>query len=111
MTPSECGAGVPVLTLPGGKPHASRVAASVVMSLGLGELVARTLQDYEDVAVRIISKPTTFAAVKNKLVATRRGHRLFDRRWWARLVEVSYAMMWDAFAAGYGNMHVVVADR
>mmetsp|Transcript_64394 Transcript_64394/g.158462 ORF Transcript_64394/g.158462 Transcript_64394/m.158462 type:complete len:654 (+) Transcript_64394:101-2062(+) len=103
-------AGVPVLTLPGSKAHSSRVAASVVLSLRSPELVARTLQDYEAIAERLMSSKAAFSRVKRKLLSVRQGHALFDRRWWAHLVERSYAMIWDVAHAGHAHFHVIVKD-
>lgn len=44
--------GTPVVTLPG-ETLASRVAASQLNTLGCPELVARTRQEYQDIAVRL----------------------------------------------------------
>merc|ERR1711874_633686 len=45
-------AGTPMVTLPG-ETLASRVAASQLTTLGLGELVAKTREDYENIAVKL----------------------------------------------------------
>ncbi|GBP93532.1 UDP-N-acetylglucosamine--peptide N-acetylglucosaminyltransferase 110 kDa subunit [Eumeta japonica] len=45
-------AGTPVITLPG-ETLASRVAASQLFSLGCPELVAKNMQDYQNIAVRL----------------------------------------------------------
>ena len=44
--------GTPVVTLPG-ETLASRVAASQLNTLGCPELVARTRQEYQDIAIRL----------------------------------------------------------
>ena len=44
--------GTPVVTLPG-ETLASRVAASQLNTLGVPELVARTRQEYQDIAIRL----------------------------------------------------------
>mmetsp|Transcript_39068 Transcript_39068/g.76363 ORF Transcript_39068/g.76363 Transcript_39068/m.76363 type:complete len:137 (-) Transcript_39068:101-511(-) len=103
--------GVPVLTLPGGKPHSSRVAASVILSLELPELVARTHADYQNIAVRLINSKKAFESVKAKLMGVREGHKLFDRRWWAIHLEKSFDMTWDIACAGEKPMHVIAAMR
>lgn len=103
-------AGVPVLTLPGGKPHSSRVASSVVLGLGLPELVARTMDDYEDIAGRLVSSRRSLELVKGRLGAVRDGNRLFDKRWWADGLERCYGMLWDVAMAGEGPMHVISAS-
>ncbi len=49
-----------MLTVAGGKAHSSRVAASVILALGLPELVARSLEDYQDIAVRLAQHPRIY---------------------------------------------------
>ncbi|KAE8742859.1 hypothetical protein FOCC_FOCC011540 [Frankliniella occidentalis] len=44
--------GTPVVTLPG-ETLASRVAASQLATLGVPELIARTRQEYQDIAIRL----------------------------------------------------------
>lgn len=44
--------GTPVVTLPG-ETLASRVAASQLNTLGVPELIARTRQEYQDIAIRL----------------------------------------------------------
>ena len=55
--------GGPVLTLPGSKAHSSRVAASVILALGLPELVARTIGEYENIAVRLALDASMYRCV------------------------------------------------
>ena len=42
---------------------ASRIAASLILSLGLPELVVRTLQDYEELAVLLATRADLLARV------------------------------------------------
>ena len=52
-------AGIPMLTLPG-ETLASRVAASQLMTLGFPELVARSRQEYEDIAIKLGNDPKRY---------------------------------------------------
>ena len=63
-------AGIPVLTMAREK-MASRVGASLALSLGMPELVARTLGEYEQLAVRLASSPRTLAHLRRALVVRR----------------------------------------
>jgi protein O-GlcNAc transferase len=63
-------AGIPVLTLAREK-MASRVGASLALSLGLPQLVARTLAEYEEIAVRLATSPGKLARLRRQLVVRR----------------------------------------
>jgi len=63
-------AGIPVLTLAREK-MASRVGASLALSLGLPQLVARTLGEYEELAVRLAQSPRKLAGLRRTLVSRR----------------------------------------
>ena len=66
-------AGLPVLTLLGSQ-FASRATASMLAAVGLPELVAGSLQEYEDTAVRLASDPEGLCALRQRLDRSR-GHR------------------------------------
>merc|ERR1712061_811245 len=59
-------AGTPMVTLPA-ETLASRVASSQLHTLGLGELVAKTREDYENIAVRFGADPDYRRAIRNKV--------------------------------------------
>ena len=59
-------AGVPLLTYPG-ESFASRVAASLLRTAGLPELVAATPEEYEEKAVALAMDPTGLGAARRKL--------------------------------------------
>lgn len=61
-------AGLPVLTAPGDA-FASRMAASLVKSAGLSELVARDLTHYKQLAIELGQNPAAAEALKQKLRA------------------------------------------
>ena len=101
--------GVPVLTLPGAKAHSSRVASSVILALGLPELVARTLQDYENIAVQLARRHRFYRQTRAKLSRLRATSTLFDRSRWALRMERSYMQIWDVWAASLRPLHTVLA--
>ena len=86
-------AGLPVVTYLGGA-FPARVAASLLHTVGLPELVARSLADYEALAVRLATQPEMLAGVKAKLAAHRLSSPLFDTAGFCRNLEAIYMAMW-----------------
>jgi predicted O-linked N-acetylglucosamine transferase (SPINDLY family) len=102
-------AGTPVLTCPG-EAFASRMAASLLESVGLPELIARDAADYERRAVKLAANPDQLAALKAKLAHQRRIAPLFDSVRFARTLEDGYTQIHDRHLAGLPPDHVEVAD-
>ena len=76
-------AGLPVLTC-AGDTLVSRIAGSQLHAIGLPELVARDLADYEARALRLARNPVELAAIRARLAANRRTQPLFDMARYAR---------------------------
>jgi predicted O-linked N-acetylglucosamine transferase (SPINDLY family) len=76
-------AGVPVLTLTG-QSFASRVAASLVTTVGLPEMACADLDDYVAQALHYAHDPAALAALRQRLEAGRVQSPLFDGRRFAR---------------------------
>ena len=93
-------AGVPVLTVPG-QTFASRVAASLLTSLGLTELICPDLAAYEAQAVAVGQTPVAMAALVQRLVQARTASPLFDTAGFTRTLERGFELMWDAACTGY----------
>jgi predicted O-linked N-acetylglucosamine transferase (SPINDLY family) len=87
-------AGLPVLTCVG-TAFAGRVAASIITAAGLPELVTRSLQEYEALALRLAREPDLLASIKDKLAANRLMQPLFDSARFARDLEAAYTVMWE----------------
>ncbi len=68
---------LPIVTLEG-RAFASRMAGALLKHLGLGELVAGTLQQYEDLAVELGNNPQRLAELRQHLARARAGAALFD---------------------------------
>jgi predicted O-linked N-acetylglucosamine transferase (SPINDLY family) len=86
--------GVPVLTCPG-RSYASRVAASMLTTLGLDELITPDLRAYEATALELARSPARLAAIREKLRQARATSPLFDMAGLCRDVESAYQTMWD----------------
>ena len=92
-------AGLPVVTCLGAT-FAGRVAASVLRSVGLEELIAASLQDYEALALSLARDPARLASLKDKLERNRDIEPLFDTKRFARHMEAAYESMWERSQRG-----------
>ena len=87
-------AGVPVLTVMGnGFP--GRVAASLLTSLGLPELIAPSVEAYETTAGNFAREPLLLCEMKEKLARNREAMPLFDTARFTRNLERAYITMWE----------------
>ena len=69
--------GLPLLTL-SGRTFASRMAGSLLTNLGLPELIATNLKEYEEKAVRLAKKPTELKVLKGRLKENKASGPVFD---------------------------------
>ncbi|XP_048508771.1 UDP-N-acetylglucosamine--peptide N-acetylglucosaminyltransferase 110 kDa subunit isoform X4 [Athalia rosae] len=102
--------GTPVVTLPG-ETLASRVAASQLNTLGAPELVARTRQEYQDIAVRLGTDREFLKAVRAKVWKARSDSPLFNCKMYAQGMEMLYARMWERYARGEKPDHVAAIEK
>ena len=92
-------AGLPVLTCRG-KTFAGRVAASLLGAVGLPELIADSLEDYQKQAVALANDPARLTEIGNKLARNRETHPLFDTARFTRNLERAFETMWRRGLAG-----------
>jgi predicted O-linked N-acetylglucosamine transferase (SPINDLY family) len=98
--------GVPLLTCIG-ETLAGRYAASLLHAAGLAELVTRTPQDYEALAIDLATHRDRLAALKAKLEAARPTCALFDAPRFTRDLERLYQRMWRDVSAGEAQQIVL----
>ena len=91
--------GLPVLTCVG-ETYVSRMAGSLLSTLGLDELVTNSLDDYERTALWLATDAGALDAVRVKLVAGRAASPLFDMERFTRHLESAYAGMMETAAGG-----------
>ncbi|HEV2269386.1 MAG TPA: tetratricopeptide repeat protein [Steroidobacteraceae bacterium] len=91
--------GVPVVTC-AGRSFPARVAGSLLHAVGLKELVAASLQDYEAVALRLARDRERLAAIKDRLGRERESLPLFDTPLFCRHLEQAYGRMCAIYRAG-----------
>ena len=80
-----------------GASFAGRIAASVVTSVGLGELVTHSLEEYEALALRLANDPAYLASIKAKLARNRLTFPLFDAKRSTRQMEAAYTAVWQRY--------------
>ena len=91
--------GLPVLTC-AGDTFASRVAGSLLTAAGMPELITRSLDEYEALALRLARQPDELRALREKLSRNRATAPLFDTPAFARHLEAAYHRMWSNYLAG-----------
>jgi predicted O-linked N-acetylglucosamine transferase (SPINDLY family) len=90
--------GVPVVTLEG-RAHAGRVGLSLLSAVGLGELVARTPDEYLRIAADLAADRPRLAELRRTLRDRVRTSVLTDAGSMARRLEDAYRRMWRRWCA------------
>jgi predicted O-linked N-acetylglucosamine transferase (SPINDLY family) len=92
-------AGLPVLSCPGST-LVSRWASSMLNAAGLDEMVAGSLEQYEERACYLASHPEEIASLKDKLAKNRLTMPLFDTERYVKHLENAFQTMWQRHEAG-----------
>mmetsp|Transcript_38038 Transcript_38038/g.82410 ORF Transcript_38038/g.82410 Transcript_38038/m.82410 type:complete len:505 (-) Transcript_38038:40-1554(-) len=103
-------AGVPLITLSGTR-MASRIAGSLVKGADAEWMIARTFDEYEELAVRFALSETTRASLRDRLVTSRTSLPLFNTALWVRRWEAGLRMVWDIAEAQLDPIHVIVSEQ
>jgi len=103
-------AGLPVLTCLG-PTFAGRVGASLLGAVGMPELITRSLDEYESVALRLARDPAELRAVRTKLEANRGGAPLFDTARFTRHLETALVTMHERAERGQAPESFDVGER
>jgi protein O-GlcNAc transferase len=98
-------AGLPLVTCLGDT-FAGRVAASLLRAIGLPELIAPTIQAYEEIALALATQPHKLAAIKRKLATNRFSKPLFDGKQITRDIEAAYTAMYERQRTGLPPDHI-----
>jgi protein O-GlcNAc transferase len=109
-TTSDClWAGVPVITLLGSH-FASRVSGSLLTTIGLPELITKTPEEYEDLAVYFANNPKKLASIRYTLHANRLTTPLFDTHKFTKNLEKAYQKMWEIYCFGKKPRNINIED-
>jgi protein O-GlcNAc transferase len=102
-------AGVPVITLKGNH-FASRMSSSALTAIGLPELITHSLEEYEELAVRLAGNPNELQAIRRKLAENLLAKPLFDTPRFVKNLEKAYKRMWEIFLAGEKPQQIQVVE-
>ncbi|MSO97962.1 MAG: hypothetical protein EXR11_07060 [Rhodospirillaceae bacterium] len=101
-------AGLPLVTCLG-QTFAGRVAASLLAAAGLPELIARSVPEYEALALKLATDPAMLGAIKTKLAANRESCALFDTHRFRRHLEAAFVTMHERAQRGEAPTNFAVA--
>ena len=87
---------LPLLTCMG-EPFASRVAASLLQRVNLPELIANSLQEYEQKALDFAQNSEKLAQIKHKLSTHIKNANLFNPAQFARDLELAYVKLYKIY--------------
>jgi predicted O-linked N-acetylglucosamine transferase (SPINDLY family) len=100
-------AGLPVLTQIG-PTFAGRVAASLLNAIGLPELIARSREQYESIAIELAQNRERLESIKEKLARHRLTTPLFNTRLFTRHIEAAYEAMYRRYHRGLPPDHIEI---
>jgi predicted O-linked N-acetylglucosamine transferase (SPINDLY family) len=102
-------AGVPVVTCKGST-FAGRVGASLLNAIGLPELIAQSLDEYEALALKLARDAHLLDSIRAKLMRNRTVQRLFDTKGFTRNLEAAYLAMWERQQRGDPPAAIVIEE-
>jgi predicted O-linked N-acetylglucosamine transferase (SPINDLY family) len=100
-------AGLPIVTRLGDT-FAGRVAASLLNAVGLPELITRTADEYEQLALELATDRDKLLLVKKRLADNRLKCPLFDTQLFTKHIESAYQTMWERHVTGLKPDHLCV---
>ncbi|MEO5351702.1 MAG: tetratricopeptide repeat protein [Magnetococcus sp. XQGC-1] len=100
-------AGCPMVSC-AGKTGFSRAAASQLLHVGLPDLVAHSLEEYEQLAMELASNPARLSAIRTRLQANLPTAPLFDAPLFAKHLEQAFQIMWQCFQSGEAPEHIQI---
>jgi len=100
-------AGLPLVTRLGDT-FAGRVAASLVNAIGLPEVITRTSDEYERVALDLSINRDKLSLIKQRLMENRLTYPLFDTKLFTKHIESAYEKMWERHRMNLKPGHLFV---
>lgn len=98
-------AGLPVLTCKG-QSFPARYGASLLNAVGMPELIADTIEEYEELAVQLASDRARIGMLRQKLANNRVGTQLFDTPQFTRNLESAYVRIYERYHEGLPPDHI-----
>ena len=101
-------AGVPVLTLVGST-FSGRVAASLLMAVGLDELIMNRQEDYETLAIELAMNQSKLEIIKERLSHNLSSAALFDSGLITKNLEAAYIKMYERYEENLLPEHMSIS--
>lgn len=92
-------AGVPVITLLGNH-YPSRMSASHIKAVDIPELIANSLEEYKELALKLAKNPEELKKLREKLWKTRKNCNLFNTERYVSNLEKACKIMWKNWSQG-----------
>jgi predicted O-linked N-acetylglucosamine transferase (SPINDLY family) len=102
-------AGLPLLTCLGST-FPGRVAASVLDAAGMPELITRSLDEYEALALKLARDRELLLSLRQRLQQNRETSSLFDTNVYRQHMESAYRTMWELHKRGEGPRDFAVSS-
>ena len=102
--------GLPVVTMIG-ESFASRVASSLLSCVGVPELITNSLQEYEELAIRLAINPSVLDDIQERLNRSLQTSPLFDAERFARNLESLFVQMVERHRRGESPCHLRVDNE
>jgi predicted O-linked N-acetylglucosamine transferase (SPINDLY family) len=100
---------LPIITR-SGESFASRYGASLLTAIGAPELITKSADEFESLAVNLATHPEKLASIKRKLEFNLKTYPLFDTHRFTRNIESAYQAMYKRFQNNLLPDHIFIAD-
>lgn len=102
--------GLPIVTMTG-ESFASRVAGSLLETVGLSELITTSLTDYEYLSIELATNAEKIQRIKNKLINNLSQTSLYDSKLFTSHLESAYEEVYERQQKRMINDHIYVIDQ
>ncbi len=99
--------GVPVITCIG-KSFSARIAASILVSVGMEELITQSLDEYVLLGIELATNKAKLLDLKKQLDSNILSTKLFDSLSSTLSLEKAYLQIWDHFLGGFPPKDFVI---
>ena len=103
-------AGLPILTM-AGESFVSRVAGSILKTIGVDELIVYSYDQYFQKALFLAKHPEELSGIRKKIAANKKTSPLFDTARYTRNLEAVYMKMIEAALLGNEPDHIILEDE
>ena len=97
--------GLPLITL-SGQSFASRVSASLLVSLDLNELITDNQDDYVNLAVKLAKNNELLNKIRNKLKENIKNKSLFNSKLFTKNIEIAFEKVYENYSKGKKPDHI-----